>query len=79
MIKSIWRILLKRQDTEFYNWHYCITDCFILHNICIDQGDTHLPLWDDNIDNNVYNEIEGLQVNIFNGDNNMRNYITNIL
>ena len=50
-----------------------------MHNICIDQGDNHLPLWDDNIDNNVYNEIEGQHVNIFNGDNNMRNYITNIL
>ena len=79
LLKSRWRILLKRQDTEFHNLHYCITACFILHNICIDQGDNHLPLWDDNIDNNVYNEIEGQHVNIFNGDNNMRNYITNIL
>ena len=77
-LKSRWRILLKMQDTEFHILHYCITACFILHNICIIQGDNHLPLWDDNI-NNVYNEIEGLQVNIFNGDNNMRNYITNIL
>ena len=50
-----------------------------MHTICIDQSDNHLPLWDDNIDNNVYNEIEGLQVNIFNDDNNMRNDITNIL
>ena len=44
LLKSRWRILLKRQDTEFHNLHYCITACFILHNICIDQGDNHLPL-----------------------------------
>ena len=27
----------------------------------------------------MYNEIEGLQINIFNGDNNMINYIKNII
>ena len=79
LLKSRWRILLKRQDTAFHNLHYCKTACFVLPNICIYQDDNHLPLWDDIIDNNVYNEIGGLQVNIFNCDNNMINSITNIL
>ena len=48
LLKSIWRILLKRQDTEFHYLHCYITACFILHNICINNGDDHLHIWNDN-------------------------------
>ena len=29
------RIVLRRQYTNVENMHYVISDCFILHNVCI--------------------------------------------
>ena len=42
LLKSKWRILLRRQDTNFENFHYVISACFILHNICINDDDIYL-------------------------------------
>ena len=39
LLKSRWRILLKRPDTEFHHLYCYIIACFILYNICINNGD----------------------------------------
>ena len=66
LLKSIWRILLKRQDTEFHYLHCYITACFILHNICINNGDDHLHIWNDNVNFNFFNDVDGEPDNIVN-------------
>ena len=47
ILKSRWRILLKRQDHSMENINYVILSCFILHNICIFQNDDVYNEWDD--------------------------------
>ena len=77
ILKSRWRILLKRQDNSIENINYVILSCFILHNICIFQNDDVYNEWNDIeeaprlIDNDQYiiDEEE-------NGES-MRNYLLN--
>ena len=68
LLKSRWRILLKRQDTEFHNLHCCITACFILHNIYKNNGYDHLPIWNDNVTFNLFNDVDCVPDNIVNDD-----------
>ena len=75
LLKSRWRILMKRQDTEFHHLHCLITACFILHNICINNNDNNLPTWNNDF---IMNEI-GIEPEIIDHNNDMRSYITSIL
>ena len=47
ILKSRWRILLKRQDNSIENINYVILSCFILHNICMFQNDDVFNEWND--------------------------------
>ena len=71
LLKSRWRILLKRQDNEFHNLHYYIVACFILHNICINNLDHINKLWDVRYNNYI---LDTRNVHI-----NMREFILNKL
>ena len=51
---------------------YSYTACFILHNICINNGD--LSIWNEDVNFNLFNNVDGEPDKIVN-DNDMRNYI----
>ena len=59
LLKARWRILLKRQDTQFENMHYVISVCFILHNICLNNNDDFLF-------ESLENEILDIEINNIN-------------
>ena len=75
LLKARWRILMKRQDAEFHHLYCCITACFILHNICINNGNDHLPIWNEDVNFNLFNDVD-CEPDIIMNDNEMRNYIT---
>ena len=62
-LKSRWRILLKRQDTEQHNMNFVITSCFILHNVC-EVANCYDYNWNgqsaDDIDNSINIETNNL-------------------
>ena len=54
------------------SFNCCITACFILHNICINNGD--LSIWNEDVNFNLFNNVDVEPDKIVN-DNDMRNYI----
>ena len=75
LLKARWRILLKRQDTQFENMHYVISACFILHNICLNNKDDFLF-------ESLENETLDIEINNTNNPNNgnlMRDYLSHLL
>ena len=72
LLKCRWRILMKRQDTEFHHLHCCITVLFYI--IFVSVIAMIIYLYDDFMMNEI-----GIEPDIMLDHNDMRSYITSIL
>lgn len=44
-LKGRWRCLLKKSDIDVSMMPRVVVSCCVLHNICVQRGDTFLPEW----------------------------------